>query len=331
MNRHGVALMSAAHVVDDMYQGVVPALLPFFVLERHYSYAAVAGLTLAATMLSSVAQPFFGWWTDRGSRRWMIPAGILIAGVGASLSGLSSSYLLTWAVLALSGLGVAAFHPEAARAARQASGRSNRAMSVFALGGNAGFALGSVVATLVLLAGGLRATWLLVLPAALMALVLLRRLDGVLDGSSGQPRTHTMPSGNDDWPAFLRLTAVVVVRSILFFGLSSFLALYFIRVLGASTALGGAALTVFLVAGAGGTLLGGWIADRLGRLFSIRIGFTVAIPGLLGLLLAGNQSVALFFVVLTGIGAFMPFSVFVVMGQDYLPNRIGTASGVTVG
>ena len=204
-------------------------------------------------------------------------------------------------------------------------------MSVFALGGNAGFALGSTVTTLVLLAGGLRGTWLLVLPAVLMALLLLSRLDTVLDGRVGARRTHTMPTGADDWPAFLRLTAVVVVRSILFFGLSSFLALYFIRQLGASPGQGGAALTVFLVAGAGGTLLGGWTADRFSRLLSIRIGFMLALPGLLGLVLAGNQAIALMFVVLIGIGSFMPFSVFVVMGQDYLPNRIGTASGVTVG
>jgi len=67
-----------------------------------------------------------------------------------------------------------------------------------------------------------------------MTLLLLSRLNIVLDGRIGQRRTRALPSGNDDWPAFLRLTAVVVVRSILFFGLSSFLALYFIRQLGAS-------------------------------------------------------------------------------------------------
>ncbi|HEV7208078.1 MAG TPA: MFS transporter, partial [Mycobacteriales bacterium] len=69
MNRRGVALVSGAHVIDDLYQGAVPALLPFLVAERHYSYAAVSGLTLAATVLSSVAQPAFGWWTDRHPRR----------------------------------------------------------------------------------------------------------------------------------------------------------------------------------------------------------------------------------------------------------------------
>lgn len=200
MNRRGVALVSSAHVADDFYQGVVPALLPFFVAERHYSYAAVAGLTLAATVLGSVAQPAFGWWTDRRSRRWMIPAGMLIAALGVALAGLWSSYALTWALVALSGLGIAAFHPEAARAARQAAGNSNRAMSVFALGGNAGFALGSLAATPVLLVIGLRGTWLLVLPAVAMAVVLLRTLNTVLDGRPGQCRAHSLPAARTTGP-----------------------------------------------------------------------------------------------------------------------------------
>ena len=331
MNRRGVALMSAAHVIDDLYQGAVPALLPFLVAERRYSYAAVAGLTLAATVLSSVAQSAFGWWTDRRPRRWMITAGMVTAAAGVGLAGVFSSYLLTWLLLALSGLGIAAFHPAAARAARQAAGSSNQAMSVFALGGSVGFALGALVTTPLLLVAGLRGTVLLAAPAVLMAVLLVARLGTVLDGPPRHPRAVGLPVGADDWPAFLRLTSVVVVRSILFFGLTTFLALYFIDELGASTGQAGAALTLFLVAGAAGTLLGGWLADRAGRLLSIRIGFALAAPALTGLVLAPSRSVAMAFVVLTGIAVFMPFSVFVVLGQDYLPNRIGTASGVTVG
>ncbi len=331
MNRRGVALLSASHVVDDFYQGAVPALLPFLVLERHYTYAAIAGLTLAATVLSSVTQPLFGWWTDRRPRQWMIPAGLSTAAVGVALVGLSPTYLVTWLVIALSGLGVAAFHPEAARAARQAAGESNRGMSVFALGGNVGFALGSLVTTPVLLAFGVRGTVLLVAPALAMALFLVARLRTVLEGRTGQQRRQTMPSGTDDWPAFLRLTGVVVVRSIVFFGITSFLAVYFIHQLGTSEAVGGAALTVFLVAGGVGTLLGGWLADRRGRLASIRIGLALSVPALAGVVLVGNELAALALVAVTGVALFMPFSVFVMLGQDYLPNRIGTASGVTVG
>jgi MFS transporter, FSR family, fosmidomycin resistance protein len=330
-NNGGIAFIASAHVVDDIYQGVVPAMLPFLVAERHYSYAAVAGLVLAGTIFSSVAQPFFGWWADRRSRRWLVGTGVLTAGVGVALSGLTTAYLLTWLALAVSGLGVAAFHPEAARAARQAAGNSTRAMSVFAVGGNVGYALGPIIATPVLVAFGLRGTVLLVFPAAAMAIALLMRLTSVLDGSPGRPRTRSMPSGEDDWRSFSWLTSIVMSRSVLFFGITTFLALYFAHDLGASRSVAAAALTVFLVAGIVGTLLGGMLADRTSKLVSIRLGFALMLPALVGFLLTSNVALALVFVALAGVAAYLPFSVFVMLGQDYLPRRIGTASGVTVG
>lgn len=323
--------MASSHLVDDFYQGVVPALLPFLVLERQYSYAAVAGLTLAANLLSSIAQPAFGWWGDKKPRRWLIPAGMVTAAIGVSLVAFTPEYWMTWLVIAFSGIGISAFHPEAARAARAAAGNSNRAMSIFAVGGNLGFATGSLVATPLLLLTGLSGTPWLMLPAATMAVVIMLWLRKVLDGPKDTQRPLVHQPGPDNWPGFLRLTAVVVVRSIVFFGSVSFIALYFIHNFHTSQALGGAALTVFLSAGAVGTLFGGWLADRVGRLRSIRIGFVLAIPSLLGLVLSTSWPVAMAFVALFGVAIFIPFAVFVILGQDYLPNRIGIASGVTVG
>lgn len=331
VNRAGLALTTSAHTVDDLYQGAVPALLPFLAAERGYSFAAIAGLMTAATVLSSVAQPLFGWWADQRERRWLIPAGISAAALGVGLAGLFSSYALTWAVIAVSGVGVAAFHPQAARSARQAVGNSNRAMAVFALGGNAGYALGPLITTPVLLLAGVRGTPLLIIPAALMAILLLARLGKVLDGPAASGRRHALPKGVDDWAAFVRLTVVVIVRSIFFFAITSFLALYFMHHLGTSKTVGNAALTVFLVAGAAGTLIGGWIGDRFDRLASIRVGFGLAVPAMAAFVLVSGTAAGFVFVAVAGVACFIPFAVFVMLGQDYLPNRIGTASGLTVG
>lgn len=323
--------MASAHVFDDFYQGVVPALLPFLVAERHYSYAAIAGLTLAANLLSSVIQPAFGWWGDRRPRRWLIPTGMVIAAVGVGMVTFTVEYWMTWVAIAISGIGIAAFHPEAARAARQAAGNSNRAMSVFALGGNIGFALGSLATTPLLLLTGLDGAVLLVIPAVVMGTILVLRLRLVLDGRDGETSKAAHPPGVDDWPAFLRLTAVVVVRSIVFFGSLTFIALYLINDFGTSKVVGGVGLTVFLFAGAAGTVVGGWLADRAGRLVSIRWGFGLAVPSLAGLTLAQDPVTAMVFIAISGVTIFIPFAVFVILGQDYLPNRIGIASGVTVG
>ena len=122
MNRRRLATLTASHVVDDLYQGAVPALVALMVLTRGYSYAAATGLTLAATVLSSVAQPAFGLLTDRRPMRWLLPTGLALAGIGIGLSGMSEDYALTWAAVALSGLGVAASPRHRARpAARRAA------------------------------------------------------------------------------------------------------------------------------------------------------------------------------------------------------------------
>jgi MFS transporter, FSR family, fosmidomycin resistance protein len=348
VRRGQLALLSISHVVDDLYQGAVPALVALLVLERHYSYTAATGITLAATILSSVVQPVFGLLADRHTMRWLVPSGLALAGVGIGLAGLGHSYAWTWTAVAVSGLGVAAYHPDASRLARVASGGTASGMSWFALGGNLGFALGPTLTTSLLLATGLGGSPLLAAPALLTAGLLplaLRR-------GSRAPAEHPTPEpspaataaaepartdGEDDdaqadnWRAFGWLTSAVMARSVLFFGLSALLALYLQHHLDASPTAASAALTLLLGTGAAATLLGGRLADRFGRVAVIRLGYLMALPGLLGLLLAPNLALALTAVVVLGVATYLPFSVQVTLGQDYLPRRIGTASGVTLG
>jgi FSR family fosmidomycin resistance protein-like MFS transporter len=333
-------LFGGTHAVDDLYQGAVPALLPFLAADRHYTYAGLTGITLAATCLSSGIQPAFGVLTDRQRRGWLIAAGLLVAGLGVGLAGLGNSYVLTWLAIALSGVGVAAYHPEATRTARGIAGNSTQAMSWFSVGGNVGIALGPLVVTPVLLATGLRGTPLLAIPAVVTALLLaiyrpwLRAGPGQQTHASGRDRPADPGQatvGRDDWRSFGRLTVIVICRSIAYFGIASLLALFVIRRFHEPTAVGSAALFAFAAAGVAGSLTGGWLADRWGRLPTIRLGYLGGVPALVLLAIAPNAAVAFGAAILSGFALFMPFAVQVTLGQDYLPSRIGTASGVTLG
>ncbi|WP_245786482.1 MFS transporter [Lentzea albida] len=325
-SRGRMAVLVAGHAVDDLYQGAVPALVPFLVLERGYGYLAVAGITVAATLLSSVVQPLFGWLTDRRPMPWLVPLGMTLAGVGVGLAGLSDSYVLTWLAIALSGLGVAAYHPEAARLARRVARDSHVGMSWFSVGGNVGFALGPVLVTPVLAFGGLAWSPLLAVPALVGGACTTVALRGVHSAGSAAG----VRAGTDDWGQFSRLTVVIIARSVVTFGLGTFLALWVTSRVGGGPAAGAAALVVLFGAGAASTLLGGVLAGRFGRVRVLRVSYAVAIPAVAGVALVPGPAVYVM-VALTAVSLYVPFSLHVTLGQDYLPNRLGTAGGVTLG
>jgi len=319
-------LWGFAHAVDDVYQGLVPAAVPYFVLDRHYGYVAASGLSLAATLGSALPQMVVGVVVDRYGASWLAGVGVSLAGVGAGLAGLVRGYAAVWALLFASGLGVAMFHPAAGKAARAAAGDSASAMSIFAAGGNVGFFLAPVLATPALDALGVGATALLIPPAVLTGFVLLRRRQ-----RSAPPRRGTGAAGRDRWGPFLLLTAVEVTRSVNFFGVSTFIELYWLTHLHASRLVAGAALTCFLTGGVAGTLLGGRIADRFGLTRTIQAGNVAAVPALIALRACPTAGIALAAALLAGVTVRIPFSVLVKLGQDYLPTRPGTAAGVTLG
>ena len=320
-------LWASAHAVDDFYQGLVPAAVPYFVLERHFSYLGASGLALAATLGSALPQVVVGVVADRRRLAWMSPLGVSLAGVGAGVAGLAPSYPLVFASLLLSGFGVAMFHPPAGRDARRAAGGSATAMSYFAAGGSVGFFVAPAVATPALEAFGTGATALFIPPAVLMGFVLLRH-----QRRGGGATAVTVLRGGADRPVlFGVLTCVEVVRSSVSFGVNTFVSLYWISCLGASPALGGTALTLELAGGVLGTLAGGRIGDRIGMVRTVQLGNVLLVPALIALLACGDKYAALPLVLLVGFVTNIPFAVLVKLGQDYLPSRPGTAAGVTLG
>jgi MFS transporter, FSR family, fosmidomycin resistance protein len=332
LDRRALGVLSAGHLASDFCQGAVPALVPFFIARRGYSYSDATALVLAATVGSALVQPLFGAWADRARSPWLMPAGLVLAGIGIALTGVAPSFELTLATVGLSGLGVAAFHPEAARLANYASGdRRATGMSRFSVGGNAGFALGPLLATPLVLVFGLEGTLALaVLPLAATGLLLveLPRLAG-LRATPSRTDTPAAPASNA-WGPFARLGVVVSLRSTVYFGLQAFVPMWFARHLDTSETAGNAALTAMLAAGAAGTLLGGRLGDRVGSR-PVLIGSTLLLLPLLAAFVASQAVAAALLLAAIGFVTIANFSITVVMGQEYLPSRLGLASGVTLG
>lgn len=318
---------AVAHVVDDFFEGLVPAAVPFFVLERHLTYTQASGLALASTFGSALPQVLVGVIADRVRAPWLSAAGVALAGIGAGLAGLAPSYATVFIAFLLSGIGIAVFHPPTGRDARLAAEGSATGMGYFAAGGSLGFFFAPVLVTPALDHLGLAATALFIPPAVLTAFVLLRaslRLHG-------RPTTAPSHVGHDRPRLFAVLVGVEIVRSIVFFGLNTFISLYWIRQLGASPSLGGTALALLLGGGVLGTLLGGRLADRFGMVRTTQVGTLAICPAVVLLLLAPHALLALPLVALVGVVSNVPVAVLVKLGQDYLPSRPGTAAGVTLG
>jgi FSR family fosmidomycin resistance protein-like MFS transporter len=329
-----MAVLSLGHLCVDLCQGALPALLPFLIAAHHWSYGQASALVLAATVSSSIVQPLFGHLSDGRSLPWLLPCGVALAAAGIALAGVAGSYGATFAVVVASGLGVAAYHPEASRFANYVAGeRRATAMSFFSVGGNAGFALGPVLVTPLALTLGLGGTPFVAVAPAVVAVVIARelgRLTGFRPAAATAEDDAHLAGAADQWRPFALLSAAVAARSVVYFGLMTLVPLYFVDELHSSAATANTALTVMLAAGAIGTLIGGRLADRFGRRVVLRTSMAVLTP-LIVVLLLGGVGVAIGALALIGAATIATFSVTVVMGQEYLPSRLGIASGVTLG
>ena len=329
LDRRALTVLGSGHMCIDLCQGAVPALLPFLAVQRGYSYAALGALLLFSTVGSSIVQPLFGILSDRVARPWLMPGGLATAGIGISLTGVAPSYGLLALAVIVSGLGVAMFHPEGAKFAGLASREQRgRGMSLFSVGGNAGFAIGPLLTTPLVLAFGLPGTLvLLVFPvtAAVVTARELPRLRRLEDSPAPPARGRPGQLGRVRPPHRL-----IAARSGVHFGVQAFVPAYFVAQLATSEATGNAALTLFLAAGALGTLVGGGLVDRWGAR-TVLVGTMVAILPLLLLLPLVAEPAAMLLVGTIGFFTIASFSVTVVLGQAYLPNHVGLASGVTLG
>jgi FSR family fosmidomycin resistance protein-like MFS transporter len=370
-SRPGLWAIVGSHLLADFYVGAVAATLPYFVTEAHYSYAQVAGLAFAMTAVASVAQPGFGVLADRFRLRWAVPGCIAATGACMSLSATAADhYGLVWILIAAAGAASAGYHPPATIVVRELSPGSNTPVSVFAAAGNLGVALGPVAVVAVVGGGGLDATPLLMVPAVIgLALyfwaargddVLRQRVrrpapvtprrdpptDPALLRPAAAGTTAAAPaattattvtgrpedgSGPDRWGMFGRLLIPMTGWQVAFTATAAFVGIFVIDEFGAGMGAASLPLVLLPAAGAAGTLLGGWLADRVGRLLVIRTGYAVALVATVAIAAAPATWVVVVATGLLGAGVFMPFAPQLTLAYTYLPRRVGTASGLSIG
>ena len=321
--------LAAGHLGTDFANGALPALLPFLKDRFSLSYTLAAVVMLASAASSSLVQPLFGLWSDRRGALWLLPTGVAVAGVGIGVAAAMPAYWLVVLLVAVSGLGVAAYHPEGSKFAAYTSGEKRASgMSAFSIGGNIGYALGPIVATPLVVAFGLGGGLLLAVPCLAIAVMLLV-VTPFLRTFVPSRSTRREASGEDRPGALVLLLGVIGFRSLAWFGLITFVPLYEVS-LGHTTSHGNRLLSLMLLFGGLGTIAAGPLADRLGRRPVLIVSLALAAPLTLVFITVGGVVGA---IALCGVGICVTgtFGVTMVMAQEYLPRHIGTASGLSVG
>ncbi len=330
VERRGLLVLASGHVGSDMFQGALPALLPFFREERGYSYSQLTVLVLLGSLASALLQPLLGVAADRIHGSWMMPVGLLCAGSGLAVAGLVHGYWASATALFVAGLGVAAFHPEAISQASRVSGeRRGAGMSVFAIGGTVGFSLGPVLATIGGALFGVAGSAFVGVVIVILALFLWSERSRFRQVTH-RARAEQASAAASDWPRFGLAAGGAVARGIVGVGLSTFIPLYMIDALDQSKTTASAAVTVFFLSGLAGTIVGGRMADRHGFGLVVSYGLLLATPLTFLLPITGVVGVFVVAPVIGFLGGIY-FYPLVVVAQQAIPRHLALAAGVVLG
>ena len=326
-----IGLLALGHLVVDTNQGALPALLPFLKAAHGWSYAGVGAIVLIANIVSSIIQPVFGYLSDRTARRWLLPLGVTVSGLGLAATGLMPGYATVVVAIVAAGLGVAAFHPEAYKTTTSVAGdRKATAASWFSLGGNIGIALGPPLITLLVMTFGLSGSLGMLLPSVIVGGLLTSALPFLSAGTASKVRGSVAAAAPSMPGALALLVLVVSIRSWTQLGFTTFVPFYYVDYLKADPRMVGTLLFVFLGAGATGTLVAGPLADRFGARRILAAVFLLVVPLAVAFLLSTGL---LAFVLLGAVGFVLvsSFTIAVVLGQAYMPRHQGLASGLIAG
>jgi FSR family fosmidomycin resistance protein-like MFS transporter len=333
-----LSALSASHLINDMMQSLLVSIYPLLKGEFALDFVQLGLITLTYQLTASLLQPLIGSYTDRHPKPFAASIGMGFTLTGLMLLAFAHRYETVLAASALIGTGSSVFHPETSRIARFASGGSHGlAQSIFQIGGNAGSAIGPLIAAFIILPYG-RSSIGAVALITLVAMFLLFRVavwyrHQHLSNGARQRRSEAQ---QHLLPPRLVMRAMVVLLILVFSkyfylaSISSYYTFYLMDKFHVAPQAAQLYLFVFLFASAAGTLLGGPIGDRVGRKAVIWVSILGVAPFTLALPFADLPwTCVLTFVI--GFVISSAFSAIVVFAQELAPTRVGLVSGLFFG
>lgn len=326
--------LSLGHLITDIYQSALPAVLPFLKEKLSLSYTMAGVIIMAANFTSSLIQPLFGHFSDRKKKPILLPLGCLLAGIGFSLLALQSSYAVVLGLVVISGLGIASYHPEGYKTASFFTGEKKvTGMAVFSVGGNLGFAIGPLLALYLIDWFGFERLPVIIMPSLLFSvfIIIFRKSIFILQQEPrAQGNIISSRINKKIYVSLAVLIAIVMMRSWIQMGLATYIPFYYINYLHGNAVYAGKLISIFLLGGAIGTLAGAPLADRWGHRFYLTV--SMGLAALILPIMFFAKGLFLFVILfLLGLVLVSTFSVTIVMAQQLLPKNLGIASGLMVG
>lgn len=331
--------LSLAHLCNDAFQSVIPAVYPILKENLVLSFAQIGLITLVYQICASVFQPVFGVVFDKRPSIWYLPISSMSTAVGLALLAYAGTFSAVLVAVAFVGLGSSVLHPEASRLTHFASGgKHGLAQSIFQVGGNLGGSLGPLLAALIIAPYGQH--YIVIFAVLAFATIYLKRpitkwyKEKIEDKLRKKEATVEVPSirlsrGKIVFSLSI-LLLLVFSKYIYMASLTNFYTFYLMGKFGVTAQQSQFYLFAFLFAVALGTLLGGPIGDRMGRKFVIWVSILGAAPFAL-LMPHANLLWTCVLSIVIGLVLSSAFSAILVYAQELLPSKLGLVSGFFFG
>ncbi|WP_349236659.1 MULTISPECIES: MFS transporter [unclassified Devosia] len=331
-----IIAVSVCHLINDVMQSMLSAIYPLLKVNYQLDYIQIGLLTLTFQCVASLLQPAIGMYTDKRPLPYSLPVGMAASLLGLIILGMAQTYWLLLIGAAFVGLGSAIFHPESSRVARLASGgRHGLAQSMFQVGGNAGSAIGPLLAAFIVLPRG---QWSISLFAAgaLLGIFILWRVgnwyaEHQRSNAGKAPASKSLMFGQrTTMIALTVLTVLTLTKNAYTASLSSYYTFFLINKFQVGVQDAQLLLFVYLGASAVGVFLGGPIGDRFGAKFVIWFSILGVLPFTLALPYA-DMTWTVILTIIIGLVFSSAFSAIVVFAQELMPGRIGLIAGIFFG